>query len=324
MNPAITLKVLMDEVTGDHLNLRGNGTLSANYYNKGTFQLYGNYDITGGNYVMSIQELLKKNLEIQNGSSIIFGGDPNDAQLNLKAVYTVPAASLADLNIGSNFSDRTIRANCVLNIHGTASNPSVNFDLDLPNINDDEKQMVHKLIATEDDLNMQVIHLLALGRFYTYDYALTESNAQQSQSTVTANSFLSSTISNQVNEVISNAIGTNDWTFGTNLSTGRTGWSDMEVDGVISGKMLNNRLLLNGNVGYHENQYNVTRGSNFVGDFSAQYLLSKNGGIRLKAYSETNDRYFTKSALTTQGFGIQIQKDFNRLKDLFTKSTKKN
>jgi hypothetical protein len=184
--------------------------------------------------------------------------------------------------------------------------------------------MVHKLIATEDDLNMQVIHLLALGRFYTYDYALTESNAQQSQSTVTANSFLSSTISNQVNEVISNAIGTNDWTFGTNLSTGRTGWSDMEVDGVISGKMLNNRLLLNGNVGYHENQYNVTRGSNFVGDFSAQYLLSKNGGIRLKAYSETNDRYFTKSALTTQGFGIQIQKDFNRLKDLFTKSTKKN
>ena len=324
MNPAITLKVLMDEVTGDHLNLRGNGIISANYYNKGTFQLYGNYDITGGNYIMSIQEFIKKNLEIQNGSSIIFGGDPNDAQLNLKAVYTVPAASLADLNIGDNFSDRTIKANCVLNINGTAENPSVNFDLDLPNINDDEKQMVHKLIATEDDLNMQVIHLLALGRFYTYDYALTETYAKQSQSTITANSFLSSTLSNQVNEVISNALGTNNWTFGTNLSTGRTGWSDMEVDGVISGKLLNDRLLLNGNVGYHENQYNVTRGSNFVGDFNAQYLLSKNGGVRLKAYSETNDRYFTKSALSTQGLGIQIQKDFNRFKDLFTTPIKKD
>lgn len=324
MNPAITLKVLMDEVTGDHLNLRGNGIISADYYNKGTFQLYGNYDIVGGNYLMSIQEFLKKNLEIQNGSSIIFGGDPNDAQLNLKAVYTVPAVSLSDLNIGNSFSDRTIRANCILNINGTASNPSVNFDLDLPNINDDEKQMVHKLIATEDDLNMQVIHLLTLGRFYTYDYALTDSYTQQSQSTVTANSFLSSTLSNQVNEVISDALGTKGWTFGTNLSTGRTGWSDMEVDGVISGKLLNDRLLLNGNVGYHENQYNINRGSNFVGDFNAQYLLSKNGGIRLKAYSETNDRYFTKSALTTQGFGIQIQKEFNKIKDLFTSPNRKD
>jgi hypothetical protein len=109
--------------------------LSAEYYNKGAFQLYGNYDLTGGNYQMSIQDVLKKNFEIQPGSAIIFGGNPDYAQLMLKAVYTVPAVSLADLNIGDNFSDRNIRANCILNIGGTASNPNVNFDLDLPNIN---------------------------------------------------------------------------------------------------------------------------------------------------------------------------------------------
>lgn len=319
MNPSATLKILMDEVTGDYLNLRGNGILSANYYNKGSFQLYGNYDITGGNYQMSIQDLLKKNFEIQSGSSIIFGGNPDEAQLGLKAVYTVPTASLADLNIGENFSDRNIRANCILNIEGTANSPRVNFDLELPNINDDEKQMVRKLIATEEDLNMQVIHLLALGRFYTYDYAMTEAYKRQSQSTVVANSFLSSTLSNQLNEVISNAIGTNDWTFGTNLSTGTSGWSDMEVDGIISGRLFNNRLIVNGNIGYHENQYNAMRGSNFVGDFDAKYILTPNGGISLKAYSQTNDRYFTKSALTTQGFGIQFQKEFINIKDLFRK-----
>lgn len=319
MNPEATLRVLMDETTGDHLNLVGNGMLSAEYYNKGAFQLYGNYDLTGGNYQMSIQDVLKKNFEIQPGSAIIFGGNPDYAQLMLKAVYTVPAVSLADLNIGDNFSDRNIRANCILNIGGTASNPNVNFDLDLPNINEDEKQMVRKLLATEDDINMQVIHLLALGRFYTYDYTISEYN-QQSQSMVVANSFLSSTLSSRVNDVIANALGTNDWNFGTNFTTGTSGWSDMEVDGIISGRLLNNRLHLNGNVGYHENQYNAMRGSNFVGDFDVKYQLTPAGGIFLKAYSETNDRYFTKSALTTQGLGIQFQKDFTRLRDIFMRT----
>lgn len=319
MNPSATLKVIMDENTGDHLNLIGNGTLTADYYNKGTFQLYGNYNLIGGNYQMSIQDVLKRNFEIQEGSSLIFGGNPDNAQLSLKAVYTVPTASLADLNIGDNFSDRNIKANCILNIGGTASNPNVNFDLDLPNINDDEKQMVRKLITTEEDMNMQVIYLLTLGRFYTYDYSIAQNN-KQSQSTVAANSFLSSTLSSQINEVISQALGSNNWTFGTNLSTGTSGWTDMGIDGVISGKLFNNRLHLNGNLGYHENQYNVMRGSNFVGDFDVKYQLTPGGGMFLKAYSQTNDKYFTKSALTTQGLGIQFQKDFSNLKDLFTRT----
>jgi hypothetical protein len=238
----------------------------------------------------------------------------------LKAIYTVPTASLADLNIGDNFSDRKIKADCILNIGGKASSPTVSFDLDLPNINDDEKQMVRKLIATEEDLNMQVIHLLGLGRFYTYDYSLTESYNKQSQSTLAANSFLSSTISSQINEVITSAIGSKNWSFGTNLSTGTSGWSDMEVDGIVSGKLFNNRLHLNGNIGYHENQYNAMRGSNVVGDFDVKYQLTPGGGMFLKAYSQTNDKYSTKSASTTQGLGIQFQKDFSNLKDLFTRT----
>ena len=48
-----------------------------------------------------------------------------------------------------------------------------------------------------------------------------------------------------------------------------------------------------------------------------QYLITPTGTVSLKAYSETNDRYFTKSALTTQGIGIQLRKDFNSLSDLF-------
>ena len=78
--------------------------------------------------------------------------------------------------------------------------------------------------------------------------------------------------------------------------------------------LLNNRLLINGNFGYRDNPMANT---NFVGDFEAEWLINRSGDIRLKAYNETNDRYYTKTNLTTQGVGIMYKKDFNKWSDLF-------
>ena len=72
--------------------------------------------------------------------------------------------------------------------------------------------------------------------------------------------------------------------------------------------------IINGTFGYRDTPVANT---NFIGDFDVQWLLTPSGNMRLKAYSETNDRYFTKSALTTQGIGIQLRKDFNTLRGLF-------
>ena len=178
--------------------------------------------------------------------------------------------------------------------------------------------MVKSLISTEEEKNMQIVYLLGIGRFYTYDY----NNPNQSQSSVAMKSLLSSTLSGQLNEMLSNIIGNNNWNFGTNLSTGEQGWSDMDVEGLLSGRLLNNRLLINGNFGYRDNT-NTYKSSNFIGDFDIQWLLTPSGNLSLKAYSETNDRYFTKSSLTTQGIGIQFKKDFGTWKDLFKISRRK-
>ena len=80
-----------------------------------------------------------------------------------------------------------------------------------------------------------------------------------------------------------------------------------------SGRLLNNRLIINGNFGYKEN---TLRNTNFVGDFEAIWLLTKNGDFRLRGYNQTNDRYFTKSTLTTQGIGLIYKKDFTRWDEL--------
>ncbi|MBP8075481.1 MAG: translocation/assembly module TamB domain-containing protein, partial [Phocaeicola sp.] len=114
--------------------------------------------------------------------------------------------------------------------------------------------------------------------------------------------------------MLSQWMGNKNWNIGANLSTGEKGWTDVEAEAMLSGRLLNNRLMINGNFGYKEN---VMANSNFVGDFEAIWLLTKNGDFRLRGYNQTNDRYFTKSTLTTQGVGLMYKKDFNTWDELF-------
>ena len=313
MNGQAAMKIITNEKSGDHLLVHGSGPMRASFYNKGSFNLFGTYTVADGVYKLNLQDIIRKDFALTPGSSITFAGDPYEGDLDIQAVYVVNSASLADLNIGSGFSESSVRVNCILNLDGKVHNPEVSFDLDLPTVNEDEKQMVRSIISTEEDMNMQILYLLGVGRFYTYDYGSLATSSTQSQSSVAMKSFLSNTLSSQLNNLISNAIGSSNWTFGANLSTGSVGWSDMEVEGLLSGKLFNNRLLINGNFGYRDRPAYST---NFVGDFDIRYLLTPSGNISLKAYSETNDRYFTKSALTTQGVGILLKRDFQNLRDL--------
>lgn len=313
MTPDAALRVITDEKTGDNITLRGHGALRATFFNKGAFQMYGGYTVDRGLYKMVIQEVVHKDFQIRSGGTINFAGDPYEGNLNLQAVYTVPSASLADL--GFNFSDKSVRADCELNLGGKVKAPQVTFGLSLPGAGEEVRQMVRQLIATDEDMNMQILYLLGVGRFYNYNFAATEAaGGGQAQSSVAMKSFLAGTLSGQLNNLISNAVGASNWTFGANLSTGQVGWSDMEVGGALSGRLFNNRLLVNGVVGYRERS---TSTNNFVGDFDISYLLTPSGSVRLKAYSETNDRYFSKSSLTTQGIGVLLQRDFTSIANLF-------
>ena len=310
ITPDATLRILMDARSGDYISLNGYSNLRATYYNKGRFQMYGTFRVDHGLYKLSLQDVIRKDFRFTPGGTLVFGGEPFQADLNLQAVHTVPSVSLNDLSSGTTFSQNNVRVNCIMNLGGKARSPHISFDFDLPNVNEDEKQMVRSLISTDEEKNMQIIYLLGIGRFYTYDY----NNPDQSQSSVAMKSLLSSTLSGQLNQMLSSIVGNGNWNIGTNLSTGDTGWSDMDVEGLLSGRLLDNRLLINGNFGYREN---TTTNSNFIGDFDLQWLLTRNGNISLKAYSETNERYFTKSTLTTQGIGLKLKKDFISWKDLF-------
>ena len=307
--PDASMKVVMDPVAGDNITARGNGNFQVNFYNKGDFRMFGDYNIEQGMYKLSMQEVIRKDFTLQSGSTVTFTGDPYQANLDVKAVYTVNSASLSDLSPDATLSQSTVKVNCIMNLTGSLASPDIKFDLELPMVSEEDRELVRSVTSTEEQMNTQIIYLLGLGKFYTYDYA---NNANQSSNTTSSLAF--STLSGQLNNMLSQVMENKNWNIGANLSTGQQGWSNVEAEAMLSARLLNNRLLINGNFGYREN---VMANTNFVGDFEAIWLLTKNGDFRLRGYNQTNDRYFTKATLTTQGIGFIYKKDFNRWNELF-------
>ena len=313
MNPNCAVKLRMDNVEDGYITTYGTGNIQAEYHNKGTFTLNGTYNIQSGRYRLYLQDIIYRDLELQRGSEAVFNGSPFDADIHLICWYTLNSVPLSDLTSSMLTQNNRVKVICVLDITGQLGNMAFNFDINLPNVSDETRQIVRSYISTEEEMNKQMIYLLGFGRFFTDEYARATGEGTSNQA---VNNLLSSTLSGQINQILSNAIGTDSkWNFGTGLSTGERGWEDMDVEGNLSGHLLDDRLLINGNFGYRDNA--MTNTSTFVGDFDVKWRLSPNGNTYVKAYNLTNDRYFTKSTLNTQGIGITYQKDFESWKDLF-------
>ncbi|MCM1371659.1 MAG: translocation/assembly module TamB domain-containing protein [Bacteroides sp.] len=307
ITPAAKLRLLMDRKSGDMIEINGNGRIRAKYHNKGRFNIFGTYRVQDGTYRLSLQDIIRKEFKFQPGGTIVFGGDAMKADLNLKAVYSVNSVSLDDLTTSSLGFSKT-KVDCIMNLTGHPEQPAITFDFDLPNATEDERQMVRSIVSTEEERNMQAIYLLGLGRFYNFE----ADGADQSSAAM--NSLVSSTLSSHLNSLITTAVGSSNWRVSTYLQTTEDGWRNMDVEGQLSGSLLDNRLLLTGNFGYREKYYTQR---NFISDVSIEYLLTRNGMLSVKAYNQANDRYFVQSSLNTQGIGLQYKKDFNRFTDLF-------
>ena len=75
-------------VSGNTLRARGDGTLNLQINPRSNvFEMYGDYTITEGSFLFSLQNIINKRFIIENGSTIQWTGEPLDARLNINAVY---------------------------------------------------------------------------------------------------------------------------------------------------------------------------------------------------------------------------------------------
>lgn len=303
----VLVTLVMDPKAGDNISARGQGALQMDYnLASNDLRMIGTYVLDEGNYNFTLQDIIIKNFNIKKGSLIKFDGDPMNAVLDIAATYRVNT-NLTDLD--KNFStdkelNRTnVPVDAVLLVNGPMTNPDITFDIELPTLTSDVERKVKSLVSTNDMMSRQIIYLLALNRFYTPEYTGGQSNGSE------WSSMASSTISSQLSNILSQM--TDKLDVAPSFRSDKGDFTDMEFDLALSSRLLNNRLLINGNFGYRDKN---TSNTQFVGDFDIEYLLNKNGNLRLKAYNHFNDQnYYLRSALTTQGVGVVFQRDFDRL-----------
>lgn len=303
IDPSIKMNVIMDPSAGDKITATGTGSMRLNYNSfSDKMNLFGKYTIADGNYRFTFQDIIIRDFKIRNGSVISFNGDPMQGQLDLTAGYRVNT-NLTDLD-KSFATDRDLNRSSVpvealIKVSGNLEHPLIGYDLSLPTVTGDVERKVRSIISSEEMMQQQVLYLLALNRFYTPQFSGTSDGELVSMA--------SSTISSQVSNILSQM--TDKISLNPSFKSDRNDFSDMEVDLALSSQLFDNRLIINGNLGYRDRSVSQT---NFVGDFDIEYLLSKNGRLRLKAYNHFNDAYYyLKSALTTQGVGLIYRTDFD-------------
>jgi hypothetical protein len=322
--PTATIDIIMDPLADDKISGYGSGTMQIQYGTKTPLKVLGNYRIDRGKYNFSLQQAIYRNFDIQDGSMVVFKGDPYAAELDVKANYRL-TANLGDLDQQLLEQRQGARSNvavdCVLQLTGALEHPAVSFDLDLPGSTAELIRQVKSYIRTEDMMNRQILYLLVLSRFYTSpEYIREDTRANNDLS------FLTSTLSTQLSNMLSSL--NDNFQVGTKFHQSYEGeQTSTEMELLLSSQLLNNRLVINGNFGYINNVYTSTGGQNnipLIGDFDLEYKLTKAGEIRLKGYNHYNYRnYYSITPEMTQGLGILFRKDFNHIYDLFGKNRKK-
>jgi len=312
VTPDVEVEMIFDPIAGD--KLKAIGTAHLNMESIGPdFKMFGTYTISKGDFTFTLQNVINKHLTIQEGSTVSWTGDPINALINMDAVYKIRKASVYDLTRDEADKTKRVEVNTHLLMTGRLNNPKINFSIEVPSTtNDDAIDQLNNL--PEEDLNKQVLSLLLVNKFSplstSYQTDAT-SNTTANVTATTVSEFMSNQLSSWMSQISS------DFDLGFVYRPGDE-TSQQEIEVALSKNFLNDRLIVNGNIGYSENMKEQTN-TPITGDFMVEYKLNKKGNIRLRAFQKVNNDITYTQAPYTQGIGIFYTDEFNTFDDLLQK-----
>ena len=301
--------VLELDATGDNfLTARGNGLLNLELNpSRRILDVAGDYNISSGKYHFAIPGIVSKSFNINNGSSIKFGGDVNNSELDIDATYTLRTAINKLMADTSSVATRRM-VNCGIKISDKISSPKLAFSIDIPDLDPTTKSEVESALNTEDKLQKQFLSLIITGGFLENEQSGIVNNTNMVLSNVSE--LVSGQLSNLLNRMdipVDLGVGYQQNSSGTNL-----------YDVSVSTELFDNRVEVRGSFG--NRQYTTTTNPNgdMVGDLDIDVKLDRPGELRLNLFSHSADEYTSYLDYSQRnGVGITYQKEFNKWKDFW-------
>ncbi len=337
-NPLVQIDVILDEVTKDIINARGNGKLIISAGTRDPLTIRGRYDVQQGNYTFNFQTFLKTPFTLQQGF-IEWQGDPYLANLNIDAVYRATKVDLSSIptSTGNNRSRGDV--DIIFKLRGTLKDPRPDFEFQFPFDNPLRSDPIAneyiktRFQADKNYLNQQVTALLLFNTFINDQQGLINANNTGNFVTRSLGQVLSNTLSSSLSSVFRKLFKTNAVDLYTNINTsdfnfgGSQGITPKEIQNLgnfgFKTSFLKNRLLINfgGNVDYKLIQSSNNSNSNFLftPDVSFEYLITPDGKFRVVGFNRSDAAVGDitgLSRLNRTGVLLSYRKDFNTFAEL--------
>ena len=317
------LELIRDFKSGDIIRGRGVGNLNMTLDTQGEFQLFGEITISEGAYNFTIPNFINKEFDIRPGSTIAWYGDPYQGILNLAAVYR-QMASLSDYFVQSQEFESTSQHQrlpflVILGLTGEMLSPQIDFRIAVDEASAQlmtaDQVTLADINNNEQELKRQVFSLLILRKFSVQDgFSIGGGTVGSSLSEFLSNQF--SYFISQVDENLEVDIDLSSFSDANAFNTFQLRLAYTFMDG---------RLRVSGGGLVAQNGSSVSN-DNFFGDWSVRYILTQDGHLRIKAFSQTKQRAATSTTANffrETGVSFQYVNSFNEFSDLLKKSRDK-
>jgi hypothetical protein len=304
-------QVVIDKQTGSLLKAYSDGNLQLNIDTNGKFEMFGELVIDKGEYLF--KNIVSKDFIVKKGSTIIWNGNPFDAELNITAVNHTkanPAVILDELK-----GTRKIDIDLITNITGTLSEAKFDFDIEIPNSSSMVSSELDFKLNNEDDKLTQFFSLLATGSFINLD---------QNNLNLNGNAAIAGTIAEKSSRILSEMLKSSrdDIQVGVTYDAGvKDKVENINTDdqlGIMVSGRIGNKITVNGKVGVPVGA-NTT--SSVVGEVEVIMPLNEPETLLGKVYNRQNEIQFDplEGEGYTQGVGISYLFQFDNSNEFLEK-----
>lgn len=305
-----TVQLVFDPVIGEVINAVGSGQLQLSIL-EGQFQTYGTFEVTQGGYQFTAGDVFTRHFDLERGGTLIWDGDPIDAQLNLQASYRT-RASLAGLDIAGVDERQRVPFIVGLQVDGRVTSPLVELSLSLDESAGRAVPASEALRRRLNEPDMQAEYATSV--LLTNTFLLAPSGGNQGLAGAADELFftsLSELVSTRLNHFLNQALGADNLDVSLGVQQG-VGQQEFDLTYGVALRLMDERLIIRGE-GVYQQLENRPASEAFHGEVVVEARVSSAVSIEV-FYRRENDLLLGSGVVGAYtgayGVGVNYQADF--------------
>jgi hypothetical protein len=345
-NRMVTVKVVLDDLTGDEIKGKGRGRLNIHSGTSEPLKIRGRYDIEEGNYLFTFQSFFKKPFELRKGADnyIEWRDDPYKAQIHFDAMYTAEDVNFAPLvnsltGVNSDLSKSRGDVYVIANLTGELFKPTINFTLDFPPasvaVTDPGLAFsLRQMMQNTNDVYKQVTYLIVFNSFAPAEGTGGSGLDIGDIATNTISGIFLGVINDQLNKILGKLLKNDKYSINLNtsiynrniISNNNTDFNlGSNVNFSIGRSFFNDRFIITAGGGFDAplQQSNIQQSIQLLPDVTMEWLINPSGTIRASFFYRQNADYLTNNSSggpgrsTRYGGSLNYKKEFNSIGEFF-------